>query len=46
MTDRLDRQREALLNQFAALETTIARMKDNLAALSSLQIISPLTSSQ
>lgn len=43
MSDALDRQREALLNQFAALESTIARMKDNMAALQSLQIIPPLT---
>jgi hypothetical protein len=46
MSDALDRQREALLNQFAALESTIARMKDNMAALQSLQIIPPLTSSR
>jgi flagellar hook-associated protein 2 len=46
MTDRLARQREVLLNQFAALESTIARLKDNFAALSSLQVISPLTSSK
>lgn len=45
MTERLSRQREVLLIQFAALETTISRMKDNLNALSSLQIIPPLTRS-
>jgi flagellar hook-associated protein 2 len=44
MNARLDKQRETLMNQFAALETTIARMKDNLSALSSLQIIPPMTS--
>ena len=43
MSDRLDRQRESLLNQFAALESTIARMKDNLGRIASLQIIPPLT---
>ena len=46
MTERLARQREVLLNQFAALETTIAKMQDSLSALSSLQIIPPLTSSR
>lgn len=45
MSDALDKQREALMNQFAMLETTVAKMKDNLSALSSLQIIPPLTSS-
>jgi flagellar hook-associated protein 2 len=45
MSDALDKQREALMNQFATLETTVAKMKDNLSALSSLQIIPPLTSS-
>jgi flagellar hook-associated protein 2 len=45
MQDQLDRQRERLLLQFYSIETTVAKMKDNLTALSSLQIIPPLTSS-
>jgi flagellar hook-associated protein 2 len=45
ITEQLDKQREILLNQFATLETTVARLKDNLNALSGLQIIPPLTSS-
>jgi flagellar hook-associated protein 2 len=45
MDNQLERQRETLLNQFALLESMIGRMKDDLAALSSLQIIPPLTSS-
>ena len=44
MSASLDRQRERLLLTFYNLETTISRMKDNLSALSSLQIIPPLTS--
>ncbi len=46
MTESLDRQRERLLLTFYNLETTISKMKDNLSALSSLQILPPLTSSQ
>jgi flagellar hook-associated protein 2 len=42
---RLARQREQLLAQFFQLENTIAAMQDNLTALSSLQVIPPLTSS-
>ena len=44
--DRLDRQREQLLEEFDALESTIANMKSNLTALNSLQIVPPLTSSK
>jgi len=43
MTERLDRQRSALLAQFDALETTIAKLKDSFNALSSLQVIPPLS---
>lgn len=46
MDGQLERQRNVLLNQFALLESTIARMKDDLAALSSLQIIPALTSTR
>jgi flagellar hook-associated protein 2 len=45
MEARLARQREQLLAQFFQLETTIASMQDNLTALSSLQVIPPLSSS-
>jgi flagellar hook-associated protein 2 len=40
---RLSRQRERLFTQFATLETTIATLQQNLTALSSLQIIAPLS---
>ena len=43
---RLTRQRERLFNQFTALETTIATLQQNLSALSSLQIIPPLSISR
>jgi flagellar hook-associated protein 2 len=43
MDARLARQREQLLAQFFQLEATIASMQDNLTALSSLQVIPPLT---
>jgi flagellar hook-associated protein 2 len=46
MSDQLDKQREALMNQFALLESTVAKLKDNLSALSSLQVIPPLTRSK
>jgi hypothetical protein len=46
MTDSLSKQRDALLAQFDALETTIAGLKTNLTALQSLQIIPPLTSTK
>jgi len=45
MTASLSKQRDALLAQFDALETTIAGLKSNLTALSSLQIIPSITSS-
>ncbi|HEX2477311.1 MAG TPA: flagellar filament capping protein FliD [Lacipirellulaceae bacterium] len=45
MDARLARQREQLLAQFFQLESTIASMQDNLTALSSLQVIPPLTRS-
>ncbi len=44
MTASLSKQRNALLAQFDALETTIAGLKNNLTALQSLQIIPPITS--
>ncbi len=43
MDAALDRQRERLLLQFATLESTIATLQQNLTALSSLQIIPPLS---
>jgi flagellar capping protein FliD len=46
MDEQLDRQREALMNQFALLESTVAKLKNNLTALASLQIIPPLTSTR
>jgi flagellar hook-associated protein 2 len=44
MDERLSRERERLLTQFAQLESIIAAMQENLTALSALQIIPPLTS--
>jgi flagellar hook-associated protein 2 len=44
MTARLDHQRELLLAQFESIETTVANLQSNLTALTSLQIIPPLTS--
>jgi flagellar hook-associated protein 2 len=41
--DQLARQRERLFLQFTTLETTIATLQQNLTALSSLQIIPPLS---
>ena len=38
---RLERQRERLLNQFFTMETTIARLQQDLTALNQLQIIPP-----
>jgi flagellar hook-associated protein 2 len=40
----LERQQERLLLEFARLESTIASMRQSLSALTSLQIIPPLTS--
>jgi flagellar hook-associated protein 2 len=45
MAARLDRQKERLLLQFYNIETTVSKLKSNLTALTSLQIIPPLTSS-
>jgi flagellar hook-associated protein 2 len=44
LNKRLDHERERLLTYFFRLETTIARMQDNLSAISSLQPIPPLGS--
>jgi flagellar hook-associated protein 2 len=44
LTARLAQQRERLLSQFFHLETVIARFQSNLSALSNLQIIPPLGS--
>ncbi|MEX0641354.1 MAG: flagellar filament capping protein FliD [Pirellulales bacterium] len=46
MDERLARQREILLTEFARLESTIATMQQSLSALSSLQIIPPITSTR
>ncbi len=46
LSDSLDRQRERLLLMFYNLESTVSKLKDNLSALSSLQVIPPLTSSR
>jgi flagellar hook-associated protein 2 len=46
MNERLTRERELLLANFARLESTIASMQRSLAALSSLQIVPPLTSTR
>lgn len=40
---QLERQRVRLFNQFTTLETTIATLQQNLTALSSLQIVPPLS---
>ena len=44
MGDRLDVQRQSLLDQFNNLESTVAQMQQNLTALSSMQILSPISS--
>jgi flagellar capping protein FliD len=46
MTDSLARQRERLLLTFYNLETTVSKMRDSLSALSSLQVVPPLTSTR
>ncbi|MFO0791471.1 MAG: flagellar filament capping protein FliD [Pirellulales bacterium] len=46
MTDQLSRQRDTLLLQFYNLEATVSKLKNNLNALASLQVISPLTSAK
>lgn len=43
LNEQLDRQRERLLAQFTALESTIATLQRNLTALSALQVIPPLS---
>jgi flagellar hook-associated protein 2 len=45
MDELLARQRERLLLDFTRLESTVARLQENLSALAALQIIPPLTSS-
>jgi flagellar hook-associated protein 2 len=45
MDQVLARQRDRLLLEFYRIESTVARLQDNLTALSALQIIPPLTSS-
>jgi flagellar hook-associated protein 2 len=44
MDERLARQRDILLTEFSRLESLVANMQRNLTALSSLQVIPPLTS--
>ncbi len=44
LTRRLDREREALLNKFYQLETSVARMQNSLNAISNIQAIAPLVS--
>ena len=44
MSERLDRQRERLLKQFYNLENVIARMQNDLQALTNIQRIPPATS--
>lgn len=43
LTERLDRQRQLLLADFARMENAIAKVQDNLQALNALQIIQPLS---
>jgi flagellar hook-associated protein 2 len=45
MTTSLNKQRERLLLTFYNLETTVSKLQSNLTALSSLQVVPPLTSS-
>jgi flagellar hook-associated protein 2 len=45
MDERLALQRERLLAEFFRIESVVAKMQENLSALSALQIIPPLTSS-
>lgn len=42
MSDQLDKQRQRLLDQFTALEATVAKLQESLTAISSIQYISPL----
>jgi hypothetical protein len=43
MDEQLTKQRDRLFTQFSLLESTIATLQQNLTALSSLQIIPPLS---
>jgi flagellar hook-associated protein 2 len=43
MDESLAKQRDRLFNQFSLLESTVATLQQNLAALQSLQIIPPLS---
>lgn len=43
MDERLERQRERLLTEFARLEATVSSLQQNLTALSALQILPPIT---
>jgi flagellar hook-associated protein 2 len=45
MGAQLDKQRQSLLDQFNALESTVAGLQSNLTALQSLQILTPISSS-
>ena len=45
LSAQLDRQRERLLMQFYSIESMVAKLQSNLTALSALQIIPPLGSS-
>jgi len=44
MSDRLDVQRQSLLDQFNTLESTVAGLQSNLTALQSMQILPPISS--
>ena len=44
LNERLDRQRLLLLNDFARMESAIAKVQDDLQALNALSILPPLTS--
>jgi flagellar hook-associated protein 2 len=46
LNERLDRQRLLLLNDFARMESAIAKVQDDLQALNALSILPPLTSTQ
>lgn len=46
MDERLARERERLLTEFARLEATVSSLRQNLNALSALQILPPITRTQ
>lgn len=46
MNVRLDKQRERLLKQFYTMESTVAKLQQNLTALNQLQIIPPIGSTR